>query len=275
MDGYPGGSMPGDLFSDFTLTVLGAGPAVPNAGGASSGYLLRHRGQPVLVDCGSGVVGNLLRYLRAPELQGVAISHLHADHYFDFVPLYYGLKFGRRGPESPTRLPFYVPPGGQQHLRDLARLVGGTETMLDDQMAVREYAPDRTFDIGGLSFTFHPVQHYILSHAMRITASTGRTLVFSSDVGPCDALVEAARGADLFLCEAALLDPSDDPTPRRRGHMTAREAGLAARAAGAKRLVLTHLRSDGGELDRQQLEAARAAFGGPVELAREGVNLTV
>lgn len=264
-----------DPSDDFTLTILGAGPAVPNAGGASSGYLLRHRGQAVLAECGSGVVGNLLRHLKATELQGVAISHLHADHYFDFVPLYYGLKFGQRSSRSPARLPFYVPPGGQQHLRDLARLVGGTQAMLDDQMAVQEYTHGRTFEIGGLRFAFHPVQHYILSHAMRITSATGRTLVFSSDVGPCDALVEAARDADLFLCESALLDPSDDPTPQRRGHMTAREAGEAARNAGARRLVLTHLRSDGNELDRQQLESASAAFGGPVELAREGAILTV
>ena len=54
--------------------------------------------------------------------------------------------------------------------------------------------------------------------------------MFSSDVAPCPQLIEAARNADLLLCESALLDASqDDKNPLRRGHMTAAEAGDAAR----------------------------------------------
>ena len=260
----------------LTLTILGAGPAAPNSGGACSGYLLRQGETAVLVDCGSGIAGRVAQQVPPNRLLGAAISHLHPDHYFDLVPLYYVLKFGEpRPPEVAPRLPVFVPPGGRVFLDRFGALIAQKSGMFDDVFDVCDYAANRETLVGGLPFTFHPVQHYVLSHAMRIRSSSGATLVFSSDVGPCAALIEAARGADLFLCESALLDPSqDEPDPARRGHMSAAEAGDAARQAGAKRLLITHYRSSATH-DAHHLEAASRAFGGPVELAREGQTYTV
>jgi ribonuclease BN (tRNA processing enzyme) len=74
-----------------------------------------------------------------------------------------------------------------------------------------------------------------------------------------------ARDTDLLLIEATLPRPERHG---RRGHLTPAEAGEHGRRAGARRLVLTHL-SD--ELDAAWAEAeAERAFGGPVEIAREG-----
>ena len=53
------------------------------------------------------------------------------------------------------------------------------------------------------------------------------------------------------------------------GHSTATEAGEAARAAGVRHLILTHLRSS-RFVDPEALVAeAEAAFGGPVDAARD------
>lgn len=260
----------------LTLTVLGASPAAPNTEGACSSYLLQDGEAAVLVDCGSGAAARVGKYLAPNRLRGVAISHLHPDHYFDLVPLYYLLKFGERRPaELGPRLAVYVPPGGRAFLSRLGELIADRSAMLEDVFDVCEYRPRADVRIGGLPFSFHEVQHYVRSHAMRIRASDGRTLVFSSDVAPCPQLVEAARGADLFLCESALLDPAqDEPDPARRGHMSAGEAGAAAQVAGARRLLLTHFRS-GPAYDEHHLAAARAAFAGPVDLAREGRTYAV
>lgn len=262
------------------LTVLGAGPAAPNTGGACSGYLLREGQTAVLLDCGSGIAGRISQHLPPSHLHGVAISHLHPDHYFDLVPLYYVLKFGF-GPPRPAelgpRLPLYVPPGGRAFLRQLGQLIADKPAMLEDVFDVTEYPshPGGEVRIGDLRFTFHPVQHYVLSHAMRLQSPSGQTFVFSSDVGPCVELIEAARGADLLLCESALIDPaSDEPDPGRRGHMSAAEAGAAAREAGVRRLLLTHYRADEPYATRHR-EAATRAFGAPVELAQEGRSYTV
>ena len=260
----------------LTLTILGAGPAAPNPGGVCSGYLLRQGENAVLMDCGSGIAGRVAQHVPVNRLRGVAISHLHPDHYFDLVPLYYMVKFGEPRPaDVEPRLAVYVPPGGRDFLRRLGQHIADKPAMLEDVLDICEYAPDCKTLIGGLEFTFHPVQHYILSHAMRVRSADGATLVFSSDVGPCPQLIEAARDADLFMCESALLYASQDENePASRGHMSATEAGQAARQAGARHLLLTHYRS-GEKNDAHHLETASQSFGGPVELAREGKTYVV
>ena len=260
----------------LTLTVLGAGPAGPNPGGANSGYLLRQDDRAVLIDCGAGIAGRIPLHVAVNRLDGVAISHLHPDHYFDLVALYYMLKYGEPRPvDLPRLLPVFVPPGGREFLNRFGELIANRSAMFDDIFDVRDYAANEEIRIGGLPFAFHPVQHYIMSHAMRVRAASGAVLVFSSDVAPCPQLIEAARGADLFLCESAVLDASqDDADPAKRGHLSAREAGQAAHEAGAKRLLITHYRS-GEKFDALHMKGASAAFGGPVELAREGQSYVV
>ncbi len=258
------------------LTILGAGPAAPNRDGACSGYLVQENGTAVLMDCGSGIAGRLVAHCAPNRLHGVAISHFHPDHYFDLVPLYYLLKFGDPRPDGYSALlPLHVPPGGRAFLRQLGSVISDKPAMLEDIFEICEYVPGRETPIGDLTFTFHHVQHYVPSHAMRVRGSAGTTLVFSSDVAPCPQLVEAAREADLFMCESALRDASEDEAdPAKRGHMSAREAGAIAREAGARRLMLTHYRSSEWH-DQHHREAASATYGGPVELAREGESYVI
>jgi ribonuclease BN (tRNA processing enzyme) len=260
----------------LTLTILGCGPAAPNPGGACSGYLVRQAATTVLVDCGSGIAGRIPQQVPVNRLSGVAISHLHPDHYFDLVQLYYMLKFGDpRPPDVSGLLPVFLPPGGREFMSRLGQLIAAKATMLEDIFDLREYSSGGEIQIGELKISFHPVQHYVLSHAMRVQDNNGATLVFSSDVGPCPELIEAARDADLLLCESALMNGAqDDPTPFRRGHMCAAEAGQAASQAGARRLVITHYRSGDG-YDAHHLKAASGVFSGPVELARDGQTYVV
>ncbi|HEX8966547.1 MAG TPA: MBL fold metallo-hydrolase, partial [Chloroflexota bacterium] len=189
---------------------------------------------------------------------------------------YYMLKYGDKRPSDVSpRLPVWLPPGGHAFMERLGMLIGDKTEMLEDVFELQDYAADRELAVGSLRLSFHPVQHYILSHAMRIRASNGATLVFSSDVAPCPQLVDAARGADLFLCESAMLDATqDEPDPARRGHLSAREAGEAAQAAGVKDLLITHYRSS-EKHDAHHLKSARQTFEGRVELAREGATYTV
>src|SRR5436190_11046135 len=143
----------------LSLTILGASPAAPNPGGACSGYLLREGDSAVLMDCGSGVAGRISAHVAPNRLQGVVISHLHPDHYFDLVQLYYQLKFGEpRAAERPPRLPVYVPPGGRAFLSRLGELIADRADMLEDVFELCEYAADVEMMLDGLPFLFHEVQ---------------------------------------------------------------------------------------------------------------------
>jgi ribonuclease BN (tRNA processing enzyme) len=127
--------------------------------------------------------------------------------------------------------------------------------------------------VGELCLNFRRVRHYVPSYAIRVEA--GRSLVFSGDAAPCDALADHARGANVFLCEAAISSlAQDDPHPERRGHMTASEAGALAEAAGVSSLLLTHYRSD-GQGDVCLVKEARQHYSGQVSLAREGETYRV
>ncbi len=52
-------------------------------------------------------------------------------------------------------------------------------------------------------------------------------------------IVELARGADIFYCEAPYLE-RDANKAKERYHLTAQQAGLMARKAGVRNLVVFH-----------------------------------
>ena len=72
------------------LTVIGSSPAWPNPGSAHSGYMLEADGSRVLLDCGPGVLGRLREHSTWPEVDAIAITHFHLDHWGDLVPWVWG-----------------------------------------------------------------------------------------------------------------------------------------------------------------------------------------
>jgi ribonuclease BN (tRNA processing enzyme) len=252
--------------SGIRVTVLGSGVAWANPGGVCSGYLVRAGGAALLIDCGTGTLGRLRAVFDAAQLDGVIISHMHADHFMDLVGLRYGTKYGGLGGAQP--LPVHLPPGGIETLARLGQTLDANERFFADVFDLHEYDPAGSVTLGGIKVRLRRVQHYIPSHAMRIEA--GRTLVFSADAAPCDALIEHAQGADVLLCEAAMLHyGQDERDPEKRGHLTAGEAGMIARQAGVGRLLLTHAPLELDDPGRAAREAA-AEFDGPVERVVDG-----
>lgn len=68
----------------------------------------------------------------------------------------------------------------------------------------------------------------------------GLKVVFSGDTAACPALEEAARGADLLLCEATYGENDQDRLAAEHGHMNFAQAGKIARDAAVRRLWLMH-----------------------------------
>ena len=67
----------------------------------------------------------------------------------------------------------------------------------------------------------------------------GDVLAVAIDTLPCQAAIDLARGAKLFLCESTYLE-SHRELAQKHHHLTAKQAAEIAQAAGAKLLVLTH-----------------------------------
>ena len=77
-----------------------------------------------------------------------------------------------------------------------------------DAFELREYEEGEPFETDGLTITPIRVPHYQLqTFALRVTDGTS-TLAYSGDSAPSPQLAEVGRDADLFLCEATLLEES-------------------------------------------------------------------
>ncbi len=235
------------------LTVVGSSPAWPNPGGAQSGYLVEGRSR-LLLDCGPGVLARLREAQPWPAVDAIAISHFHLDHWGDLVPWAWGSIYGPG--RSLARVELWVPPGGRAYLAALGPQFGGDRDLFERAFDLREFAGGVASEVAGFELRPVRLQHYrIEAYGFRV--SDGRsTLAYSADSGPGGELVELARDADLFLCEATLRDGEPEP----RGHLSLAEAQVAFASSGAKRLVVTH-RPD------------ELPVGDGVELARDGLQL--
>jgi ribonuclease BN (tRNA processing enzyme) len=192
-------------------------------------------GGRLLLDCGPGVLPRLRTAEGWPHVDAIAISHFHLDHWGDVVPWVWGLMFGPATEEPRPEL--WVPPGGKETLSRFGVELGQPR-MFEDTFALREYEDRVPFEAAGQRIVAHRVLHYeMLAFGFRVS-SNGTTLAYSADSGPTDALVDLARDADLFLCEATLMAPN--PEGGTRGHLSAQEANEAFVASGAARLLLTH-----------------------------------
>jgi len=244
------------------LTVVGCSGSGPGPDSPASCYLVEHEGFRLVVDLGSGSFGALQRVLDPAAVDAVFLSHLHADHCLDVAPLVVWHRYSGKSPGA--LVPLYAPVGAE---RRLALAYDGDGEGLQDVFDFVPVGPGALhlgpFEVE-LARTAHPIECY----AIRLTAG-GRSLVYTGDTGPSDAVIELARGADVLLAEAA--HPPGPGMPDGL-HLTGREAGEHAAAAGVGRLLLTHIPAWVDEIG--QLFAASAVFS-ETELVRPGATYDV
>ncbi|MEV4625870.1 MBL fold metallo-hydrolase [Micromonospora sp. NPDC049523] len=246
------------------LTVLGCAGSFPGPEAACSAYLIEADGFRLLVDFGSGSLTALQRYAGLHAVDAILLTHLHCDHILDAVTYVVVRRYAPDGPYPP--LPVYAPAGAPDRL---AAAYSQEETGVDDVYTFYGLQPG-SFPIGPFTVTVDRVNHPVETYGVRLEHN-GRSLAYSSDTAPCEALLRLAQGADLFLCEASYLDGVDNPPDL---HLTGREAGEIATKSEVGRLVLTHLVSAWGS-EALTHEAAASAFAGPVEIARPGARYDI
>jgi ribonuclease BN (tRNA processing enzyme) len=240
------------------LTVLGSAASYAGPGQACAGHLVEGGGARVLFDAGNGVIANLARVMDPAALDAVFVTHHHPDHFLDLYALQALLRYAPQGPAAPLAL--YLPEGLYELMKRILSGRGATE--FDEAFVVVQLAAGEPIRIGELIVTPRLVPHTEPTFAL-VAEADGAKLVYTSDTGPGDEIVQVSAGADLLLCEATLPEEYAGAAP----HLTASQAAEYARRADVRQLVLSHIWPTN---DRDMmLSNAENVFGGPVALARE------
>jgi ribonuclease BN (tRNA processing enzyme) len=220
------------------LQFLGSGDAFGSGGRFNMCMLAETGVRKFLIDCGASSLIAMKRFRVAPnDISAILITHLHGDH-FGGIPFFIlDAQFSQR--TSP--LTIVGPPGLEMRLSQLmeAFLPGSSQIEQRFAIEIRRWQSRVPHDLDGFSVVPFEVVHDTAapSFALRVMAE-GRTLTYSGDCEWSSELAEAARSADVFVCEAYVYDKPI------RLHLDLKTLETHVPEIGAKRLILTHMSPD-------------------------------
>jgi ribonuclease BN (tRNA processing enzyme) len=210
------------------LIALGISGGFPAPGGATSGYLLQFQEKNILIDCGSGVLSNLFRFIPVESLDAVILTHLHHDHTSDIHVLRYAVDLSRRFDRPVKPIPVFAPASPEPLASNLQS---------DGNLIVGQVIHGTELNMFGATVRFFAMDHPIESYGIAIELA-GRKIVYTGDTIPCANLKELLQQADLAVMDAGSLERFRKPVMM---HTTAAECATLAAEAGVKRLILSHL----------------------------------
>lgn len=269
--------------------------------------LLVVNGRPYLVDAGEGVIRQLQKTGFQPtDLRAVFLTHLHLDHVAGLAPLIgFSWLFDNKG-----LINVYGPPGttnlvsaatkymaepvslfaaqnpGSRTVFDIAKVkevdAGGPTVIYQDDLIKVTAVANTHYD----TMKRNPFPYPLRSYAYRID-TPDRSITFTGDTGPSDAVAALAKGSDILVSEIIDLDEvlnaaaatyHRSPEQMRpvidhlsREHLTPMEVGKLASRAQVKMVVLTHLAlgEDGEPSYQHYVNGVRKEYSGPVVVGED------
>ncbi|MHB8621370.1 MAG: MBL fold metallo-hydrolase, partial [Chloroflexota bacterium] len=205
------------------LHILGAGTPTPTADRFGSAYAVQVGGETLMVDCGPAATHKLVKAgLHPTQVDYLFFTHHHFDHDVDY-PCFL-LSRWDQGAGRINDLRVYGPTltetltdrilneeyGAWAHdwkarvNHPLSQRVwvnrGGALPRIPPSAIARDVGPGLVHKGADWEVRAAPavhVQPYLDSLAYRLDSAEG-SVVFTGDTGPCDSVVELARGADML-----------------------------------------------------------------------------
>ncbi len=270
----------------LTVTFLGTSAARPTVERNVSGLAVHREGETLLFECGEGTQRQMMRYGVSFALSEIFFTHFHADHFLGVIGLIRTL--GLQGRPEPLFL--YGDVVGKRDGYDICAFPtehGGGPSL---GYILKEHVRRGRFDVekakaagipeGPMWGKLSKGETIELADGRRLTADgfvgparPGRLVAFTGDTRPCAATVDAAQGADLLIHEATFGEEERDRA-RDTGHSTAKEAAQVALAAGAKRLLLSHVSARYSISADELVKEAREVFPN-ASVAKDGLEVDV
>ncbi|MFE1285168.1 ribonuclease Z [Streptomyces sp. NPDC058751] len=292
------------------LVVLGTASQVPTRHRNHNGYLLRWDGEGILFDPGEGTQRQMLRAgVAAHDLHRICVTHFHGDHALGLGGVIQRINLDR----VPHEVTAHYPLSGQHFFERLRYATAYRETVPLAEVPVADdgvlaTTPAYTLEARRLS---HPVESFgyrlvepdgrrmlperLAEHGIKgpdvgvlqregslrgVTLDDvsevrrGQKFAFVMDTRMCEGVDALAEGCDLLVIESTFLD-GDHRLASDHGHLTAGQAGRAAKEAGVRHLVLTHFSQRYPDPDAFGHEARAAGFDGELTVAQDLVRVPV
>lgn len=289
-----------------TLITLGTrGGPLPTKDRAQSSNLLVVNGVLYLVDAGGGVTGRIAQSgYDFRKVGKIFITHPHSDHTAGLATLLVSQWEYQRA--EPTD----IYGGGVAALVKSAldyltpnaeiRWAEGKKRPMADTFHGHDVEPGLVYQDANVKVTaventhFHfqpgtPPYGKYKSYSYRFE-TPNRVVFFTGDTGPSDAVVDLAKGADLYVTETSSPDdvvelfkrngvwqaktPSEQEGFLRHmheEHVTPEDIGKMAAKAGVKAVVMTHIGPSANPNDDYQrfVDEAKKYYAGPITLAKD------
>ncbi len=267
------------------ITLLGTGCPIANPDRYGAGNLIRSGEQTFLIDVGSGVTQRLLEAgASSAAIDALFITHMHSDHLVDLYQLL--MSSFHQSRDVPHRI--FGPPG-------IAKFTDGLMELWREERELRikheKRASNAAFDVevtefeegviwdqGGLRVTAVRVEHAPIRHAFGFVFEADcQKVVFSGDTKYCQALIDAAQGADALIHEVFVHVDTMPLTGARTAagrasvqnyHTVSDQVGKVAAESKAKCLILNHFVPP--RFDRDfLLDTVRADYPGPIIIGED------
>jgi len=218
------------------IRFIGSGNAFADGGRTHACIHVTAPGTSLLLDCGGSALPAIKRAVDPATIDGIAISHLHGDHFgglpFLIMEQHYA---GRTAPlviAGPSELAARCAAAGVALFQDF---YGSAGPALRYPLEWRVLSAEPSL-VGGAQVSGHPVAHVPDSqpHGLRVRVGD-RLIAYSGDATWSDAIPRLADGADLFISEA-----TNFTTPHPV-HLSVAELRAHRAQLRCGRLVLTHL----------------------------------
>ena len=218
------------------VRFVGSGDAFGSGGRWQTCIQLAAEGQVVLVDCGATSLTALKAQGLDPDnVGGVAVTHLHGDHFAGLPFLILDGQFSRR--TSPLLVA--GPPGIRARLAEAMEILfpGSSRAGRRFPVEVTELQTDGTpARLGAATVRGWEVEHACGAPPLALRVELGgASFAYSGDTQWTPALAGPARGADLFAVEACTFDR---PV---RYHLDYQTLLAHRQEIRAHRVVLTHM----------------------------------
>ena len=271
------------------LTTLGTGTPIPDPARRGPSQVVQSGDDALLIDCGSGVVQQLVAARIDPgSIRNVLITHHHSDHTIDLAHfLFTGWVMGWW--KQPPAI--YGPPGTAEFVR---RLLLAFELDINFRLQAREQPLERLVPVcidieagwvlegNDWRVAAFGVEHEPVHPAFGFRVESGRrSAVVSDDTHPCESLIRNAMETDLLVhevywtagAEARKQGVSDEASLARMTaidayHTGSEELGRVATDCGARALALSHVLFRGGGPE-DLLSDVRRDYRGPVTVAED------